>query len=196
MSVKAETPLELITIHRNDFERVAQNITSLRAMIQRSEAALAGYEALMRMAKEQPRLASLTVREVMSSPADTLSPDTSLREAVHRFSGGNLAYPIVDESGRLAGYCGRTELFNALRSGRPLETQIRTFMRRDPPVVLENQTLLDASVVLLHQDVELLTVSSMDGSGRVVGVMSPLDVILKAIEPLTETRGDDRRLAS
>jgi NADH dehydrogenase len=196
MSVKAETPLELITIHRNDFERVAQNITSLRAMIQRSEGALAGYEALMRMAKEQPRLASLTVREVMSSPADTLSPDTSLREAVHRFSGGNLAYPIVDESGRLAGYCGRTELFNALRSGRPLETQIRDFMRRDPPVVLENQTLLDASVVLLHQDVELLTVSSMDGSGRVVGVMSPLDVILKAIEPLTETRGDDRRLAS
>jgi hypothetical protein len=69
-------------------------------------------------------------------------------------------------------------------------------MRKDPPVVLENRNLLDASVVLLREDVDLLTVASMDGSGRVVGVMSPLDVILKAIEPLTETRGDDRRLAS
>jgi CBS domain-containing protein len=68
-------------------------------------------------------------------------------------------------------------------------------MRRDPPVVLENQTLLNAAVVLLQQDVELLPVLSTDGSGRVVGVMSPLDVILKAIEPLTKTR-DDRRLAS
>ncbi len=194
--MKAETPLELISVRRTDFERVAQNVTSLRAMIQRSEGALTGFEALMTMAREQPRLASLTVLDVMSSPAETLSPDTSLREAVHRFSGGTLAYPIVNENGRLQGYCGRTELFSALRSGRTLDAPIRDFMRRDPPVVLENQNLLDASVVLLREDVELLPVASMDGSGKIVGVMSPLDVILKAIEPLTKTRGDDRRLAS
>ena len=82
VSVKAETPLDLISVRRNDFERVAQTVTSLRAMIQRSEGALTGYEALMTMAREQPRLASLTVSDVMSSPAETLSPDTSLREAV------------------------------------------------------------------------------------------------------------------
>ena len=72
--------------------------------------------------------------------------------------------------------------------------------RRDPPVVLENQTLLDASVVLLRQDVELLPVTSKDGSGRVAGVMSPFDVILKAIEPLSMDSNlreapDDRKLA-
>jgi predicted transcriptional regulator len=165
-------------------------------MMERSQGALTGYEALMTMAKEHPRLASLTVRDVMSSPAETLSPDTSLREAVHRFSGGNLAYPIVDENGRLEGYCGRTELLNAVRSGRAPDTQVRDFMRKDPPVVLETRNLLDASVVLLREDVDLLPIASMDGSGRVVGVMSPFDVILKAIEPLTEARGDDRRLAS
>src|SRR5262249_2430076 len=163
--------------------------------IQRSQGAVTGYEALMTMAKERPRLTSVTVSDVMSSPAETLSPDTSLREAVHRFSGGNVGYPIVDENGRLEGYCGRTELFNALRSGRTLDTRIRDFMRKDPPVVLESQNLLDASVLLLRQDVELLPVASMDGSRRVVGVMSPLDVILRAIEPLTEARGDDRKLA-
>jgi NADH dehydrogenase len=196
VSLKAETPLELITVRRSDFERVAQNVTSLRAMIQRSQGALTGYEALMTMAREQPRLASLTVRDLMSSPAHTLSPDTSLREAVHRFSGGNLAYPVVDENGRLEGYCGRAELFNAVRSGRAPDTLVRDFMRKDLPVVMENRNLLEASVVLLREDVDLLPVASMDGTGRVVGVMSPLDVILKAIEPLTEARGDDRRLAS
>src|SRR5262249_1250032 len=134
VSVKAETPLDLITIRRNDFERVPPTVTSLRAMTQRSEAALTGYEALMTMAKEQPRLALLTVSDVMSSPAETLSPDTSLREAVRRFSGGSLAYPIVDEAGRLVGYCGRTELFDALRGGRS-DTPIRDFMRKDPPLV-------------------------------------------------------------
>src|SRR5215831_12095481 len=58
VSVKAETPVDLVTIRRNDFERVAETVTSLRAMIHKSEAALTGYEALMTMAKEQPRLAS------------------------------------------------------------------------------------------------------------------------------------------
>ncbi len=191
MSVKAETALDLITIRRNDFERVAQTVTALRAMARRSEAALTGYEALMAMAKEHPRLASLTVTDVMSSPAETLSPDTPLREAVHRFNGGSLGYPIVDENGRLLGYCGRTELFDALRGGRAPDTQIHDFMRRDAPVVTENQTVFDASVVLLRADVDLLPVVSADGAKKVVGVISPFDVVLKVIEPL-----DDRRLAS
>ena len=55
--------------------------------------------------------------------------------------------------------------------------------------------------MLLREDVELLPVATADGSGRVAGVMSPFDVILKAIEPspaisgLRETPGD-RKLAS
>jgi len=200
-SVKAETPLDLITIRRNDFERVAQSVTSLRAMTQRSEAALAGYEALMTMAKEQPRLASLIVSDVMCSPAETLSPGTPLRDAVRRFNGGSLAYPIVDESGRLVGYCGRTELFDALRCGRAPDTKIRDFMRKDPPIVTENQTVFDAAVVLLRADVDLLPVVSRDGGGKVLGVLSPFEIVLKAIEPLstdsTNTEApDDRRLAS
>jgi CBS domain-containing protein len=201
VSVKAETALDLITIRRSDFERVAQTVSSLRAVTQRSEAALTGYEALMTMAKKQPRLASLVVSDVMSSPAATLAPDTSLQDAVRRFNGGSLAYPIVDENGRLVGYCGRTELFDALRAARAPATQIRDFMRKDPPAVTENQTVFDASVVLLRGDVDLLPVVSMDGSGKVVGVISPFEVVLKAIEPLSTDSTkpeapDDRRLAS
>ena len=194
VSVKAETPLDLITIRRNDFERVARTVASVRAVTKRSDASLMGYEALMNMARERPRLAALTVSDVMSRPPETLSPDTSLLEAVKRFSGGRPAYPIVNQEGRLEGYCGRIELFDALRGARSLDTPIREFMRRDPPVVMENQSLLDASVMLLREDVDLLPVASRDGSGKVVGVMSPLDVMLKAIEPLSAA--DDRKLAS
>jgi signal-transduction protein with cAMP-binding, CBS, and nucleotidyltransferase domain len=199
-SVKAETPLDLITIRSHDFQRVAQTITSLRAMTKRSEAALAGYQALITMATEQPRLASLIVRDVMSQ-AETLPPDISLRDAVKRFSTGNAAYLILDQNGKLEGYCGRTELFSALRSGRPLDTQMRDFMRRDSPVVLENQTVLDASVMLLREDIDLLPVATADGSGRIAGVMSPFDVILKAMEPgpaISDFRDKpgDRKLAS
>ena len=137
----------------------------------------------------------------MSSPAETLSPDTSLREAVRRFSRGGLAYPIVDEKGRFVGYCGRTELFDALRAGRASDTQIRDFMRKDPPIVREDQSVFDASVMLLREDVDLLPVVSVDGGGKVLGVLTPFDVVLKTIEPVSidSTKAeapDDRRLAS
>jgi CBS domain-containing protein len=125
----------------------------------------------------------------------------TLREALKRFRSGSPAYLVLDQNGKLEGYCGRSELFTALRSGRSLDTHMRDFMRRDTPVVLENQTVLDASVVMLREDVELLPVATADGSGKIVGIMSPFDVILKAIEPLSaisdfrETPGD-RKLAS
>ena len=200
-SVKAETPLDLITIRHNDLDRISQTVTSLRAMTRRSESALAGYEALMTAAKENPRLASLKVSDVMSSPAETLLLNAPLREALKRLSGGILAYPIVDENGRLVGYCGRTEVFDALRGGRAADTLVRDFMLKDPPTALENQSLLEASVTLLRADADLLPVVSTDGSGKVVGVISPFDVVLKAIEPLSTESGlretrDERKRAS
>ena len=74
-------------------------------------------------------------------------------------------------------------------------------MRKDPPVVTQNQTVFDASVVLLRGDVDLLPVVSADGGGKVVGVISPFEVVLKAIEPLSTDSTkpeapDNRRLAS
>jgi NADH dehydrogenase len=191
-SVKAETPLDLITIRSKDFERVVQTIPSIRMVARRSEAVMTGYEALMKMARERPRLAELTVSDIMS-PAETLEPDTSLREAVKLFSRGSLGYLIVDQNGQLRGYCGRTDLFDALRSGRSLDTRLEDFMRKDPPVVLENQSLVEAALVASREDVELLPVANKDGSGRIAGVMSPFDVVLKAIEPLEKP--EDKKIA-
>jgi NADH dehydrogenase len=191
-SVKAETPLDLITIRSKDFQRVVQTIPSIRMMTRRSEAVLTGYQALMTRVKERPRLAELTVSDIMS-PAETLAPDTSLREAVKLFSRGSLGYLILDQNGQLKGYCGRTDLFDALRSGRSLDTRLEDFMRKDPPVVLENQTLVEAALVASREDVELLPVARKDGSGRIAGVMSPFDVVLKAIEPLEKP--EDKKIA-
>jgi len=55
--------------------------------------------------------------------------------------------------------------------------------------------------MLLRADLDLLPVVSMDDSGKVVGVISPFEVVLKAIEPLSTDwtkpeAPDDRKLAS
>jgi CBS domain-containing protein len=83
----------------------------------------------------------------------------------------------------LQGYCGRAELFAALRELPPLETPISDFMRKDPPVISADQSIIDAAVMMLRTEIEMLAVVSSDGG--VIGVVSPLDVIRKANAPLS-----------
>jgi CRP-like cAMP-binding protein len=45
VSVKAETPLDLLSLRRDDFERLAQFDTEVRKELQRASAALKGYRA-------------------------------------------------------------------------------------------------------------------------------------------------------
>ena len=184
VSVKAETPLDLITLRHDDFERLAQSDARLRKGLQKAPAAFKGYESLMALVKDNPILASMRIAEVMTSPAETLSTKSSLAEAIGRFDGGRPSYPVIDESGQLKGYCGRAELFEALRELPSFETPVSDFMRKDPPVISADQSLIDATVIMVREEIEMLPVVSSPGSGRVIGVVSPLDVIQKAIAPL------------
>jgi NADH dehydrogenase len=200
VSVKAETPLDLITLRRDDFERLAQSDATLRKRLRSASATLKGYEGLMARVKENPVIASVKVAEVMKSPAETLLTNSTLAEAIGRFDGGKPSYPIVDEIGRLQGYCGRAELFAALRELPSLETPISDFMRKDPPVISADQSIIDAAVIMLREEIEMLAVVSSDGG--VTGVVSPLDVIRTANASLSRdstlaiARGSENRLTN
>jgi NADH dehydrogenase len=184
ISVKAETPLDLITFRRDDFERLAQFDATLRKGLQSASAALKGYEGLMALVKANPVLASVQISEVMRSPAETLLTNNTLAEAIGRFDGGRPGYPVIDGSGRLQGYCGRAELFGAMRELPSLEKPVSDFMRPDPPVIAADQSIIDAVVIMLREEIEMLPVVSSHGVDSVIGVVSPLDVIKKALELL------------
>jgi len=181
VSVKAETPLDLLTIRRDDFERLAQFDTELRKELQRASAALKGYRTLMAMVKDNPLLSSVEVAQVMTSPAQTLSANSSLVEAMERFDGGQPGYPVTDQSGALQGYCGGEELYEAIRGLPPLDTRVSDFMRPNPPAILESQSVTDAVIMLLLERMEVLPVVSADGSGRVVGTLSSILIFKKAL---------------
>src|SRR5262245_20105771 len=68
VSVKAETPLDLITLRREDFERMARADARARKGLQRTSSALKGYMGLMAMVKDNPHLASVKVADVMTTP--------------------------------------------------------------------------------------------------------------------------------
>lgn len=182
VSVKAETALDLVTLNRDDFTRLSDSLGVLHQEMRRSALGRRGYLGLQEIVQKEPRLASLKVSDVMSSPAETLDAGLTLEEAIERFHGGRPGYPVVDESGLVVGYCGRAELYDALRGLIPVQTPVSEFMRKDAPVVSADQSLVDAVVALMRERVEVMPVVSATDRRKVAGVLSPIDVFRKAIE--------------
>jgi CBS domain-containing protein len=105
----------------------------------------------------------------MTRPPETLLVETTLAEAIERFHGGRPGYPVVDGEGALQGYCGRMELYQALRAMLSPDTAVAAFMRRAVDAASEQQPVVDAMVQLFREDVEVLPVVSAEDGARVVG---------------------------
>jgi predicted transcriptional regulator len=54
-------------------------------------------------------------------------------------------------------------------------------MRENPPTILESQKVTEALIMFLLERIEVLPVVSSDGSGRVVGTLSPILIFKKAL---------------
>lgn len=185
-SIKAESALDVVAIAADDFRRLTESLGALKTEVKRSLGAQTGYVNFLNWVQHDAELLNHTASEWMSSPAETLSPEMTLEETVRRFHRGRPGYPVTDCNGILVGYCGRTQLYGALRALMPAETPLKDFLLADPPTVQEDDVLSNFLTRTRREHIEVLPVLAADGSRRVVGVLSPLDIFLHEVDRARE----------
>jgi CBS-domain-containing membrane protein len=104
----------------------------------------------------------------------TLAASATLDEAVDALlATSQHDFPVVDESGRVAGLLTRHDLIAALRKNDP-ELRVGDVMRRDIPTVTTGTRFEDAFRIM--QECNCPAVPVLDRMKRLVGLLTPENV--------------------
>jgi CBS domain-containing protein len=139
------------------------------------------------------RLKTLTVQDAMSSEAIEVCQDESLERSAtimmkHHVSG----LPVVDGEGRCVGMLTAYDFVNAFASEQSSEhspsvqTSVGSQMTAMVQSASKNTSLLDAARKMCDEHIHRLPV--LDGSGRVTGVITSLDIVAAVANAADEQR--------
>ncbi|HSH69417.1 MAG TPA: CBS domain-containing protein [Deferrisomatales bacterium] len=145
---------------------------------------------------------SQTARDIMTSPALTVSPDTSIQDLAKRFTSTRVSgFPVVDDAGALLGVVTEADLLHqneslhipttfvlldaviTLGSSKKLQeemlrmaaAEVAEIMTPDPVTVQADAPVAEVARLLAEQRIHTLPVLSSEG--ELVGVIGKLDVI-------------------
>jgi CBS domain-containing protein len=131
------------------------------------------------------------VAAVMTREAATAAPDDSVEEAARRMADDHIgSLPVVD-GGRLVGIVTSYDVMRSLAEApprNPSALSVADVMCRAPRSVGVESKLADAVAEMVHRDVRHLPV--VDGSHRVVGILSDRDVRAAIGDPVAVLRGE------
>jgi NADH dehydrogenase len=189
-SVRAEEPLDVLVVGRGSFAQLTRHMEVLRTAMERSVQRIEKSDELMQLARDNPRLNTGRVSEVMSQPVVTLPLGLTFAEALRRSqAAGKGACPVVDDAGHMVGICTRTDFYNALQRLRPAQTPLCEIMHQPVLTVRQNDSLATALLTFLREPIKRLVVVADDDPGRPVGIVTPFDILQVLTDGQTPATG-------
>lgn len=124
-------------------------------------------------------LSDSRVRDVMSSPAVTVSPGSTAEDVINlMFNYRHLGYPVIEDS-KLMGIITLQDVANA-----PRDSSVKELMRRDVTTITSDMTSLEAFRIMNENDIGRLPVVS--AAGELEGIVSRTDLMrmLEVVEAI------------
>jgi CBS domain-containing protein len=113
------------------------------------------------------------VSNIMSLNVQCVTADVSLSALARSLlDGGYSGAPVVDDRGSPVGFVSKTDL---LRHGVTREGRVRDVMTSMSFTLHEDDSVSKASALMAYEGIHRLPV--VDGSGKVVGLLSSLDIL-------------------
>ncbi len=134
--------------------------------------------------------ASTPIADILRRETLCIRPETSVESLAQLFfDRGISGAPVVDADGKPLGVVSRSDLLEAMREPKDVEVgtlspgfheerepeTARDVMTASPITILESEMVSHAAAVMSFEGVHRLPV--VDGDGRVVGLISALDVL-------------------
>lgn len=130
----------------------------------------------------------MRVREHMVSPPETVTPDTTVRQAALRMRAGEIGCLLVVADGELRGVVTDRDLaVRCLAEGASPDTPVSELM--SSPVVAVGTSEDVAAAYRLFHDSGVRRLPVLDRRGRVVGVLSVDDLLLDVLRRLGDLLG-------
>jgi len=116
------------------------------------------------------------VGDLVTRPAVTTAPDTTVRDAAATMSRAGVSSVLVVEDGELRGIVTDRDLRNrVLAADAPPDTQVRAVMTPDPATLSPDAPAFEALLEMVERDIHHLPLT--DEAGRPVGLVSTTDLV-------------------
>lgn len=124
----------------------------------------------------------MRVAEIMTKPVIATTPRASVRDiATQLVANGFSGMPVAQKDGTVIGIITEYDILMAISEGTPLEKLIAEEIMTKAPLTVDVDTNVEEAIRLFEERV-ILRVPVTD-KGKLVGILSRVDVIKSVLEP-------------
>jgi NADH dehydrogenase len=169
----AVEPTRVLAFPAREFATLTRCFAGLRKLLDATSRRFQPAKAILPAWVTPDRLRE-PVRTVMTSPV--LTTTATLQDSIQTLLDRRInAFPLVDDSGHIAGIVTSTDVFAALRSDVDLKQPLHTMATRSVQCVEAEAPIERAVEIMRRRDVKHVVV--VDAERRVVGIVSIKDVL-------------------